>query len=221
MAVQKGETMKKTATKKLVAMVAFAAVLAMSLTMLVACGGGSDSKSGSDSGKAASTPAAQSDEDLIKADIEKVVGTTVSAKDLAEGFKADEDFVQIAEMASLDLDKYAEKIATRFSAVVKDVKVDGDNAVAKLEVTSPDFKAMYELLDKKLEEALADVDVANITEEEYGKMVGQLMLDVFDDPEFPNATAECDVDYAKKDGEWSIVDPSVLENELKKAFLNF
>lgn len=208
--------MKKTRILAIVTL----ALCALGIVGLVACSGGSGSSSASASSAAASSASAssaaaqQSDEELIKADIESIIGTAVSKEALAAAMRADDEMAAL-EAQGLDLDAYAENMANVFKFEVREVKVNGDTAVATTALTTPNFgEEMDALFDEALEAESANVDVANMSEEEQVSFLMSIVSKVLSDPNLPTATETFDIDYVKTNGTWAMADESKVESEL-------
>lgn len=183
-----------------------AVVCALSLGCLVACGGGGSN-----------APKADDDVALITADIEQVIGTTVKAEDIVAGFKEDAEFMDLADLVGLDIDAYADALAQSMKCEVASVEVNGETAVATLEVSSPDYDAMYANLDVLLEDALANADTDNMTEDDLYKLVGQILMETATGESMPIKTKTVAVDYTKVDGTWTIDDINAVTTALENA----
>ena len=140
------------------------------VTGLAACGGGSSSASSSaadvgasassaaDPSSSAAADAQATDEELIKADVENYVGTTMSEEALTATLRADESIAQYAE-SGFDVDAYAKNMTKIIRLEVESVDVDGDKAVAHAAFTTPDFgDAANEMVMEALEAKVASVD---------------------------------------------------------------
>lgn len=203
---------------------ALAVACAFCVMGLAACGGGSPSASSSAAGASSSTSSAAessassaaetpaTDEELIKADVESFIGTVVSEETLTASLKADESIAQYAENG-FDVDAYAKNMAKIIKFEVTSVDVDGDKAVAHGALTIPDFgDAADEMVGDALEAKLASVDADSLTEDGQVALLMEVLTEVLTSPDFPTTTSEFDIDYAKKDGSWTMQDqPGVAQ----------
>lgn len=162
-----------------------------------------------------------SDEELISKNIEEVLGLGVTAEELATGFREDAEFVELAEQAQIDIDAYAEALAKHFSAEIKSVAVDGKSALATITVNAPDFAAMNDVLDEKLDEMIEEMDPEDITEENLMAKMGELMVSIFDDPDCKIATSDIEVPYVKNGKAWEMEDQAAAEAALSAILENF
>ncbi len=169
---------------------------------LTACSGGS--------GK--SSAPAPSDEDLIRADIEKTIGTYIDKDEWAKGMKADEDIQELMQYG-FDVDAIAESFASKFKIEVTDIKVNGESAIATIDILMPNFgsEETDQMLDDVLEKKMASIDLMQLSEEEIMKILVDSAVEVMSDPNFPTKTETLDLDYVKKDSQWSLKDLSETE----------
>lgn len=196
-----------------------AAVLAAGSLGLAACGGGGSSSGGDDAKPTDSqqekTPAGPTDEELIKEDLEKVVGFSVSKEEMLEGFLEDEDMKHFQELG-FDLEAYAENMSNKIKFDVRSIDVSGDTAVAHVTLTFPEFNEAAEaLIEKRADEAFADIDLESITEEEFLAKYMGVVSDTLTDPAFPTVDNEFDIDYVKKGDAWEMADQSEVESQLE------
>ena len=107
--------------------------------------------------------AAPSDEDLIRADIESIVGTSVSKEALAASFRTDSQMVEF-EKIGMDIDAYAEAFSKKCKLEIDFIEVKSDTAVAKVTFTTPRLDDEAEkLLDETLDTELENVNIENAT----------------------------------------------------------
>lgn len=189
--------------KSRILLLALTFVCAFGLFSLAAC-------SGSGANSAESQEPQQSDEELITADVEETLGTYITKEELAKSLHEDEDLAAYEEMG-MDLDSYAENMANLFKLEVVSVEVDGDTAVAKVALTSPNFGDEAEAM---LDEAIEGVDVSGLSEDEAMSAVMGALNDVLSNPEFPTETDTFDIDYEKVNGTWTMSDQSDVESRL-------
>lgn len=184
---------------------------------LAACSGESGQSSQSNAPAPAeeepanSTPA-PTDEELIRADIEKTLGTYVSKEALAEGLKSDESVKELIQYG-FDADVIAESVASKFKLEVTSVEVDGDTAVATVDMTVPSFggDTTDQMLDDALTKKTEGMDLSQMSEEDAMTLMMDAVVEVISDPNFPTETESLDLDYVKKDGQWSLKDTADTE----------
>ena len=192
-------------------------ICALCLGGLVACGGGGGDASGDASGGTEQEAPAPTDEELITADAQSVVGSTISADALLEGFENDESMKKFESMG-LDLKGYAENMAKIFKFEIVSVDVDGDTAVAHGKLTLPDFgDKTDELQEKAMEEATKGKDFSNMSQDEQIKIFGEVLNGVLSSPDFPTVTEEVPIDYVKNGDKWEMKDKSAVESLLSGA----
>lgn len=192
----KGKTMKRSKLAALITTV----LCMLCLVGLAACGG--------------NTVAQKSDEELIKEDIATTIGTNVTKEEIAKGMREDAELQQL-EQLGLDIDSYAENIAGKFEVNTESVKVDGDTAVATLDVLVPDFGEKADALaDQAINKAIAGMDTSSMSEEELMKVFSQALNDALSSPDFPTTSTTLNVDYVKKDGSWQLKDPDSVKQQL-------
>lgn len=184
---------------------------------LAACSGESGQNSQSNAPAPAeeepanSTPA-PTDEELIRADIEKTLGTYVSKEALAESLKSDESVKELIQYG-FDADVIAESVASKFKLEVTSVEVDGDTAVATVDMTVPSFggDTTDQMLDDALTKKTEGMDLSQMSEEDAMTLMMDAVVEVISDPNFPTETESLDLDYVKKDGQWSLKDTADTE----------
>ena len=189
-------------------------VIALCSMGLVACGGSGQGGGGSEkSGGQESTPQ-PTDEELIKQDVEKIIGTSISAETLLKGLRDDEQMLKFEEMG-MDLEEYAKNMAKIFKISIDSVEVEGDEAKAKAKLTVPDFgEKTDKLTEKALEKETKGVTVSELSQDEQIEIFAKVMNGVLSDPDFPTATTDFDIDYVKKDGTWQMKDKDAIESIL-------
>lgn len=206
-------------------LVAALLVCALAVAGLAAC----SSDSGQSSQGNAPAPAeeesanntpAPTDEELIKADIEKTIGTYIGKEELAEGLKSDESVKELMQYG-FDVDAFAESVANNFKIEVTSVEVDGDAAVATIDITMPSFggDAADQMLDDALAKKTEGMDITQIPEEDAMKLVVEAAMEVMSDPNFPTETESLDLDYVMKDGQWSLKDTEETRANLSEKAL--
>lgn len=175
---------------------------ALCVAGLSACGGSADPN--------------VSDEDLIKADCEKVVGTYISPEEMLDALRADDQIAEY-EALGLDVESYAQNMSNIFKFAVNSVEVDGDTAVAKCVLTVPNYGSeMQESIEAAIMEAAETTDVASMTEDEQMALIMGIMNDVISDPNFPTEDTDIDIDYVKEGGSWKMKDAESIEENLTR-----
>ena len=171
---------------------------ALSMTMFALAGCGSTS---------------QSDEELIKADINVSIGTEISPSDLAKELRSD-DSLAVYESYGLDIDAVAQSLSQLYKVDVKNVTVNGDKATATLVATVPTFgEEMTDLIAEEAEK----LDLTNATEEEAVQAAAKILNDVFTRSDYPVTKQEFTVDYIKKDGKWQMADSKAVSDKLNSV----
>ena len=185
-------------------------VLAFCVMGLAACGGGGSTSSGSAEPQV-------SDEELIKTNIEDTLGTYVTKEYLVQELRANEDIANL-EKLGFDVEGYAENMANIMKFEVAEVKVDGDTAVAKMDITVPNFgSTTQELIEKKAQEMAQDVDVASMSQDEQIAFAMEVTSAVLADPDFPRATSTIDIDYVKSGDTWQMKDQKDVEKKFEEV----
>lgn len=192
---------KKTVSISIAALIA----ALMCFFMLSGCGGGG----------AAQT---ESDEDLIRADIEKTIGgSEIDPASVLAGMKENPEAMETLEKAGIDPNEFATAIAKLTSVETKSVEVDGDTATAVITVKMPDFTAMETMMNTEIQNLQTTTDVSKLTEDEAYKMIGEIIMKVVTDPTLPQAENDFDVTYAKQDGKWVLQDDAGLQAAMEQA----
>ena len=184
--------------------------LVLMLTLFVGCG----AKSAPSGESEKTTAAPKTDEQAIKDDLKKEFNMDNYEEFVAAGLKADEEFVQIAQEAGLDIDEYVNAFATKYKWDIGDVSVDGDKAIAKITMTCPDFEKMDVIFDEKLDEYMANNDTSKLTESEAQKLVCDIMMDILKSEDLPLTSEDFDIDYIKEDGSWKMADTEEVEKAM-------
>ena len=208
---------------------AMAAVLACVLCAgLVACSssGSGSSAAASGSGSAAASVSAasassaaptKSDEQLIKESIEFILGTEVSKDELLTQLRADPAMVQF-EQNGLNLEEYAANMANKIKLEVGDIKVNGDTAVATVNLLVPSFSTEAEqMLTNEIMKEIEGKDVSSMSEDDVAQLTLSVLSRVLADPDFPTATTTLDINYAKSNGTWQMQDMDTIMNRLSAA----
>lgn len=189
-------------------------VIALCSMGLVACGGSGQGGGGSEKSGGQESAPQPTDEELIKQDVEKIIGTSISAETLLKGLRDDEQMLKFEEMG-MDLEEYAKNMAKIFKLSIDSVEVEGDEAKAKAKLTVPDFgEKTDELTEKALEKETKGVTVSELSQDEQIEIFAKVMNGVLSDPDFPTATTDFDIDYVKKDGTWQLKDKDAIESIL-------
>lgn len=189
-------------------------VIALCSMGLVACGGSGQGGGGSEKSGGQESAPQPTDEELIKQDVEKIIGTSISAETLLKGLRDDEQMLKFEEMG-MDLEEYAKNMAKIFKISIDSVEVEGDEAKAKAKLTVPDFgEKTDELTEKALEKETKGVTVSELSQDEQIEIFAKVMNGVLSDPDFPTATTDFDIDYVKKDGTWQLKDKDAIESIL-------
>lgn len=189
-------------------------VIALCSMGLVACGGSGQGGGGSEKSGGQESAPQPTDEELIKQDVEKILGTSISAETLLKGLRDDEQMLKFEEMG-MDLEEYAKNMAKIFKISIDSVEVEGDEAKAKAKLTVPDFgEKTDKLTEKALEKETKGVTVSELSQDEQIKIFAKVMNGVLSDPDFPTATTDFDIDYVKKDGTWQMKDKNAIESIL-------
>lgn len=183
---------------------------------LAACSGGVQGASQS-SEKQETVVAAPSDEDLIRADIGSIVGTSVSKEALSASFRTDSQMVEF-EKIGMDIDAYAEAFSKKCKLEIDFIEVKSDTAVAKVTFTTPRLDDEAEkLLDEALDAELENVNIENASEEELFTLLFGIMQKTIESPDFPLGSESFDIEYTKTNGTWSMVDQSFVESSFFAA----
>jgi len=189
-------------------------VIALCSMGLVACGGSGQGGGGSEKSGGQESAPQPTDEELIKQDVEKIIGTSISAETLLKGLRDDEQMLKFEEMG-MDLEEYAKNMAKIFKISIDSVEVEGDEAKAKAKLTVPDFgEKTDKLTEKALEKETKGVTVSELSQDEQIEIFAKVMNGVLSDPDFPTATTDFDIDYVKKDGTWQMKDKNAIESIL-------
>ena len=185
-------------------------VLAFCVMGLAACGGGGAASSGSAEPQV-------SDEELIKTSIEDTLGAYVTKEYLVQELRANEEIAEL-EKLGFNVEGYAENMANIMKFEVAEVKVDGDTAVAKMDITVPNFgSTTQELIEKKAQEMAQDVDVASMSQDEQIAFAMEVTSAVLADPDFPRATSTIDIDYVKSGDAWQMKDQKDVEKKFEEV----
>lgn len=182
-------------TKKLLAIAVCALTVVLAFA-LAGCGG--------------SAPK-QSDEALIKADIDKVIGTEINADELTKELQGDSD-IKAYEAYGLDVERASKALASKYKVEIGEVKVSGDKAVATVKVTTPTFGNE---MDAMLSEKIEAIDTTGMDEQEVMKAAMNALVELFESPDYPVATASMDIDYVKQGGNWKMADSDAMDKELR------
>ena len=175
----------------------FAIVCALGVCGLSACSGGSGG---------------QSDEDAIEEHVTAYMGEALSPDYFIEKTRDHEDLVALEEYG-FDLEKYARNYANTFAYKVVEVNVDGDTAVAKVEMTMP---VLGDELNAMLDKYTADIDFANMdSEEEVYAAFWNAYSDALADPDLPQTTGTLEIAYAKKGGKWDLADEQGVADDME------
>lgn len=189
-----------------------AMVCALCVAGLAGCGGNSSAPAAS-GGSAAPVV---SDEDLIKQDVENVIGTAISKEELLQGLREDQQIAEF-EAAGFDAEAYAENMANIFKFEVDSVEVDGDTAVAYCKLTVPNFgDEMEARVVAAVEEASTITDVAAMSEDEQMAFIMGILSDVMAAPDFPTETTDFNIDYIKDGDTWVMKDKDSIEESLSE-----
>ncbi len=137
---------------------------------------------------------------------------------ISESLKADEETMALFEMIGVNPDDYATAMAGHCDLTTGDITVDGDKGSVELLMTMPDFTKMDAYQDEKLEEFSADLDAAEMTEEEAYKAFGEIFMKIAEDPEMPVSTESFTATFTKKDGVWTMDDESGYLESIMNAF---
>lgn len=146
------------------------------------------------------------DEDLIKDDFEAKIRTLVRPETVMNALGEDEDVIEMFDAFGIDIEELATNVCNAITFEVKSVKVDGDKAILTVAVTTPDFDNADDYFDKKLEEKLGGTNVNSASVESMLKAFGELVNEMFTDPDIPKKTEDEEVEYEKVNGEWKMVD---------------
>ncbi len=142
------------------------------------------------------------------------MGTNITKEELLQGLREDKEMLEL-EKQGLDLEAYAANMESKFKLEVVSVDVTGDKAVAHVALTSPEFGEEADaLMEKAVDAAIADLDVENMTEDDFTKLMMGVVSDVLTDPTFPTTTQTFDIDYVKNNGTWEMADESGVEADL-------
>ena len=161
--------------------------------------------------------AAPSDEDLIRADIESIVGTSVSKEALSASFRTDSQMVEF-EKIGMDIDAYAEAFSKKCKLEIDFIEVKSDTAVAKVTFTTPRLDDEAEkLLDETLDTELENVNIENASEEKLFTLLFGVMQKTIESPDFPLGSESFDIEYTKTNGTWRMVDQSFVESSFVSA----
>ena len=191
-----------------------AVVCAFVLLGLTACGGSGSSGGSSSGGSQEKSEPVPTDEELIQADIEKIIGTVISSDELLAQLREDETMKQFEGMG-LDLESYAENMAKKFKLEVDAVEVSGDTAVVKAKLTTPTFgDEANEIMEKALAKASEGLDLSTMSQSEQMKVFAEALNAALTDPDFPTNSSDFDIDYVKKDGTWEAKDKDKLSSLL-------
>lgn len=175
--------------------------------MLVACGGGSTGQSG------------PSDEELIAQEMEKNVksfqeGMVQAADVLAE----DESISSIFSLVNLDPKEFTNALTSKMSIETGKITVNGDKAEAEMITHAPDMNSISSIMEKTIEESLADVDLSQVSENDLYAEVGKAIIAAASSDEVQINTETIIVEYEKKNGEWQIANADDLAAAIESAF---
>ena len=191
--------------------------LILMLTLFAGCAKNAAPKADDSTTKAPVENKLSKDEEAIIADLKKEFNMDNYEEFVAAGLKADEEFVQIAQEAGLDIDEYVNAFATKYKWDIGDVSVDGDKAIAKITMTCPDFEKMDVIFDEKLDEYMANNDTSKLTESEAQKLVCDIMMDILKSEDLPLTSEDFDIDYIKEDGAWKMAETEEVEKAMVAA----
>ena len=149
------------------------------------------------------------DENLIKDDFEAKIRTIVRPETVMSALSEDEDAVEMFDAFGFDIEELATNVCNAITFEVKSVKVDGDKTILTVAVTTPDFENSDDYFDKKLEEKFAGTNVNSASMESLFKAFGELVNEMFTDPDMPKTTQDEEVEYEKVNGEWKMVDENL------------
>lgn len=207
---------------------ALALTCALAIAGLAGCGGNSASNttssgtasgsaSASASASASSGPSIAEEKAAIEADIEKVIGTTVSKETLEAGLRANSD-IQNYIKYGFDVSAYAENMANIMKLEILDIDVDGDEAVAHVRLIMPNFNdaSVEQLMTNALQDLAAGKDVQAMPQDEQLALIMNATTVVLTNPDFPTATSDFDIDYVKKNGEWTMADPEGAQSLMEQ-----
>lgn len=190
--------------------------LTLMLTLFAGCGAKTTTSDGNDKKVEASAKGSK-DQEAIIADLKKELNIDGYEAQVAAELKADQEFIATTNQVNLDIDEYVNAIAKKYKWDIGDVTVDGDKAVAKVTMTSPDFNAMDTLLDEKIEAFKASNDVSTMTEQDLMKALGEMMLEIVKADDLPLETQDFDIDYIKEGNTWKMADYDGVEQEMIDA----
>ena len=162
----------------------------------------------------------ESDEDIIRKDVESKIGTVKMDKEaLAQAMREDEASMETYELANIDVDEYAEALSAHMGTSITSVQVEGNKGEVIVEMTMPDFDKMDKTLETLLNEYVASHDTTNMSTEDYYAAIGDLIMQVSKDPELPEKKETFNVSYTKVGDQWSMDDQSKILGEMENAFL--
>lgn len=124
------------------------------------------------------------------------------------------------EMKSYGIDpvEFYQACYKKFSYKDTDVKVDGDKATVKLNVTNVDIeKVMTDWMNDVMTymySAEGLQDAQNLSEDQITQKVMGKLVDALGDDSAPTKTADVEIDLVKKDGQWQAADESQIASAL-------
>ena len=164
--------------------------------------------------------AAVSDEDLIRQDLEPRLGLVDDAREeIVTQLSADESMKTLFEQTGISVEDFARPLADKINWEITSITVNGEEGTAVVTLTMPDFETLNTTMTERIETWADEQDPSQFeTQEDLYKAVGQLVLEIVQDPEVPTYTDTLDVAYKKAGGSWSPVDEAGLKAEFQTIF---
>ena len=180
------------------------AIVAALVCALGICGLSACSGNGGSGGK--------SDDQIIEEQLAEYMDRNLSKDFFAEKTRADTDLAALEEHG-FDIDKYAENYSKLFSYKITEVQVDGDKAIAKIEMTVPVFGEEFQAL---LTERTATLGLENIPDQQQALATfWNAYADLMADPSMPKATDTVEIAFVKTSGNWNFEDEQQFADDMQ------
>lgn len=164
------------------------------------------------------------DESIITNDIHRTFKEATGKEYFMEFLTASPDFMDIVEKSGIDVEEAAEAYSSQFSVKVFDILFDSDTAAtAQCVVTGPDFIEMYKELDVRSQKAFEGADMSKVTEDEFYKKMGELLIEYAKDPSLPKKDHDFEASYTYSEGAetWYPDDREYLMGCMRVPLINF
>jgi len=123
------------------------------------------------------------------------------------------------EAIGMSVDEYCELAYKLVVPTVKDIEIDGDEAVLTVELKTPDWDAAEEqgVTDQLLVEKSAGLEEEELTEEQMTALFAEVVRESMSYPTMPSKTEEFEIPYERVNGVWQPADVEDIEAILNEV----